>query len=54
MPAKILPIMLPSTSCALPSLRATQYKYTSTIVEKKALMAAPRPIDDCAEMDATA
>lgn len=53
-PAKMLPTILPSTSWLLPSLRAMQYRKTSTTVANKALMAAPRPIEDCAEMDATA
>lgn len=53
-PAKMLPIILPSTNEPLPLLSATQYRKTSTRVEKKALIAAPRPIEDCAEMDATA
>ena len=45
-PAKMLPIRLPSTSWALPCFSATQYRKTSTTVEKKALMVAPTPIDD--------
>jgi len=45
-PAKMLPMILPSTSCALPCFSATQYKKTSTTVEKKALIVAPTPIED--------
>ena len=51
---KIDPIIDPSTNFPFAWLRATQYKKISTIVEKKALITAPTPIDDCAEIDATA
>ena len=44
MPAKMDPIIEPSTSADLPSFRATQYRKTSTIVAKKALMVAPTPM----------
>ena len=53
-PAKILPITLPSTSLLFPCVNATEYKNTSTTDPKNALIAAPIPIDDCAEIEATA
>lgn len=48
------PIIEPSTSFALDWFKATQYKKTSTIVEKNALITAPTPMEVCAEMEATA
>lgn len=53
-PAKILPTTLPSTRRLFPCVNATEYKNTSTTEPKKALIAAPIPIDDCAEIEATA
>jgi hypothetical protein len=53
-PANKLPTIEPSTSRPLPSVKANAYSKISTIEPKVALMTAPIPIDDCAEMDATA
>lgn len=53
-PAKILPTILPSTSLPFPWVRAIPYRMISMTEPKVALMTAPMPIEDCAEMDATA
>src|SRR5262249_46369189 len=47
-------MILPSTKTAFPCERALQYRITSTILPKVALITAPMPTDDCALIDATA
>lgn len=53
-PARMEPTMDPSTRLALPWVRAMLYKIISMMDPKEALMTAPIPIDDCAEIEATA
>lgn len=53
-PARKLPIREPSTKELLPLIKATLYKIISMMEPNVALITAPRPILDCAEMELTA